>query len=71
VDLDGVFAVFEGVGECVGGPREFALFADGDEAGSEGDGYGCAEDEAAGVDADDFVDFLAVSGFGEEFDGAF
>lgn len=69
VDFDLGFAVFEGVGEAAGAPGEFAAFADGDEAGVEAVGDGGGEDEAAGVDADDFVDFRGAGGFAEEADG--
>ena len=52
-----------------GGPGEFALFADGDEAGLEAIGDGSGEDEAPGVDADDLVDFRVAGEFAEEIDG--
>lgn len=71
VDFDGVFAVFEGVGHGVDGPGEFAFFTDGDEAGVEDLGDSGGEDEAAGVDADDFVDFFALGGIGKELKGGF
>lgn len=71
MDFDDVFAVFEGVGHLVGGPREFAFFADGDEASVEDLGDAGGEDEAAGVDADDFIDFGAACGVGKELEGGF
>lgn len=69
VEFDDGFAVFEGVGDLAGFPGEFAFFADGDEAGAEAVGDGGGEDEAAGIDADDFVDFDAACGIAEEGDG--
>ena len=69
MDFDSVFAVFEGVGHAAGGPGEFTLFADGDEAGLEAIGDGSGEDEAPGVDADDLVDFRVAGEFAEEIDG--
>lgn len=47
VHFEGVFAVLEGVGHAVDGAREFARFADGDEAGGEGLGDGDPEDKPA------------------------
>ena len=53
----------------MGIPGELAFFADGHEAGIEVEGDGGGEDKAAGVDADDLVDFFASRGCGELVDG--
>jgi hypothetical protein len=53
------------------GPGEFAFFTNGDETGAENLSDPSGENEAAGVDSDDFVNFFALSGFGEEVHGGF
>ena len=69
VDFDGVGAVFEVVAGAEGFPGEFAFFADGDEAGVEFGGDEGAEDEATGVDADDFIDLGDAGGGDHAVDG--
>lgn len=65
VDFDHGFAVFEFVGAAFGGPGEFAFFTDRDEAGAEPVGDDGAENEPAGVDANDLVNFVVAGGFDE------
>jgi len=69
MNLDAVAAVFEVVGRAGGFGGELAGLADGDEAGGEGLRDGGAEDEAAGLGADDEVYMLAAVGVGHELDG--
>lgn len=71
VDFDDGFAVFEGVGDLASFPWEFAFFADEDETAAEAVGDGGGEDEAASVDADDFIDWVVLEGFAEAVDGEF
>ena len=56
--MDGhcVGAVFQVVALFVGVKREFAFFANGDEAGTEPQGSSSGEDKSSRVDADDLVD---------------
>ena len=64
VDLDGVGAVFLGVGLADGLRRELAGLADGDEARAEPAGDGCGGDDAPLPDADylgDALVFLPVA----------
>lgn len=69
VDLEAVGAVFEGVVDAVDAAGELAGFANGDEPGGEGLSDGGAEDEAAGLGADDEFDTLAAVGVGHQLDG--
>ena len=66
--FEGVFAVFELVGLGDGVEGEFAFFAHEGEGFVEGVGEGAAEDEAAGVGADDDVDILGGVAFFPEID---
>jgi len=58
VNLEGVGAIFEVVGDTGDGSGELARLAHGDESGVEAVGEGGAEDESAGLDAEDQVDLL-------------
>jgi hypothetical protein len=58
VDLEGVRAVLEVVSDANGGARKLFGFTHRYEAGVEAVGEGGAEDEAAGLDAKDEVDFF-------------
>lgn len=69
MNFDFGFAVFEGVTGAMGIVGEFTGLAEGDEAGVEAIGNGGAEDEAPGVDTDDFVDPGGPGGVGEEGEG--
>jgi hypothetical protein len=53
-----------------GFPWEFAFFANGHEARAEAVGHGGGEDETAGVNPDDFVDF-DIAGSGAELGDGF
>jgi len=65
VDFERIAAVFELVGDGHGFRGEFFGFANGDETGVEAIGEGGREDEAAGFDSGDDVDFVAVVVFAE------
>ena len=68
MDFEGVGAVLEVVVDAGDGGGELFGLADGDEAGVEAVGEGGAEDEAAGLDAEDEVDFAADVVGGEGVD---
>lgn len=68
VDFDDVFAIFERVGKPTGVPWQLALLADRDESGTEAVGHGGRENEAPGIDADDFVDLGATGGVAKQAD---
>jgi hypothetical protein len=68
VDLQGVGAVLEVVGDAGDGGGELARLAHGDEAGVEAVGEGGSEDEAAGLNAEDEVDVFFDVIRGERID---
>ncbi len=69
VDLDLGLTVFERIGNAPGGVGQFPFLPHGNEAAAEMMGGGGAEDESAGVDADDLVDFPPVGVLEQAFDG--
>ena len=60
VEFERVGAVFEGVGDGARFCGEFFRLSNGDETGAESIGERGREDEAAGFDAGDLVNFVAV-----------
>gem|GEM_PF-6985925 len=49
------------------GPREFTFLTNGDKARTKNLSYSCGENKPAGINPDDFVDFMITGSGSEEF----